>query len=159
METQTTSTTFSWSRVLTNTRQQDLFLLAKGTYDTKGRSLPVADAARLVVGMHNVYSPHDLPWDAAATCVVGDLVGSVLVLEGDKLKRFLVEMGPSILDRMLGQPERHHRDGGYFRVLIESVCSGVLIAQVRSGDEWLMPFPEPTPNDFVREYLASQVRK
>lgn len=134
-----------------NTRQQDLFLLAKGHYDVAG--LPRAEAARLVIGIHNLYEPTQMSWQSAAICTVHDLVGSVLRLEGDALNRFLIEMGPSVLDGMLGTANKFEQPGGYYRVLIENVLSEACRAKVLQEGSWLMDFPKPEVDQTIFGFL------
>jgi len=136
-----------------NTRQQDLFLLAKGHYDVKDH--PRAEAARLVVGIHNLHEPATMSWQSAAICTVNDLVGGVLQLEGSALNRFLIEMGPSVLDGMLGTGNKFEQPGGYYHVLLDHVLSEVCRVQVIKGDRWLMHFPRPDVDPTILKFLQA----
>lgn len=138
-----------------NTRQQDLFLLAKNHYHVEG--LSQAEAARILVGIHNLNVPLETPWQSAATCTVHDLVGSVLKLEGERLNRFLLDMGPSVLDGMLGTGSKFDKPGGYHRVLIDQVLVEVARLKVIEDERWLLDFERPKADPVIHQLLKDHV--
>ena len=140
-----------------NTRQQDLFLVSKLHYSVDG--LARAETARLVVGAHNLHDPDTMSWQSAAICTVHDLVGSVLKLEGDRLNRFLLDMGPSILDGMLGAGDKFAKPGGYYHVLIDHVLTEACRVQVFNDGAWVMDFAKPEVDPFILNYLQSHAGK
>lgn len=140
-----------------NTRQQDLFLVSKLQYSFNG--LTRAEAARLVVGVHNLHDPDTMSWESAAICTVNDLVGSVLKMEGDRINRFLLDMGPSILDGMLGAGDKFSQPGGYYRVLIDHVLTEACRVQVINDGVWLMDFAKPEVDPFILQYLQLHASK
>jgi len=138
---------------LANDRAQDLFLLAKNHYKTP-KVQRIADVARRLIGLHNLYDPDRMPWRDAAHVVVGDLIESgALTMRPHKLADFLLSLGPHPGWAMLG-PD-HSQDGGYYAVLIERVLAELSATRVLDDQgKWLMPFAKPEIDPLVNAALG-----
>lgn len=137
-----------------NTRQQDLYLLAKGAYDCGQYAKPVN--ARHLVALHNGVKLEHMRWADVAQVVIHDLVPLLsLDLTGNTLERFLIELLPGPMP-MLGS--NYQQEGGVAAVLVERLMSHVTCMKVVDDNrEWRLPFPNPVADTTVRDALAAQV--
>lgn len=130
--------------------------MAKGHYPTVGIGTR-AEAARLIVGIHNLHDPQQMTWQDTAYVVAGDLerAGLLAKLQGSRLCDFLIRLAPASKGSLTGHD--HSGPGGYFEALIEHLLSVASIAQVRDGDRWLLNIETAAADPAVFEYLSDQV--
>lgn len=142
---------------LKNDRVQDLFLLGKNHYEVPVGDR-IANVARVIVGLHNLYDPAAMNFRDTAHVVVADLVESgVLQLTPHKLGAFLRALGPHPAGRLFGAD--HEQPGGYYAALIETVLTEVMRTKVidDNSGEWAMPFPRTEPDPQVVAYLQQHL--
>lgn len=144
-----------------NSREQDLFLLAKQRYVVPSGMRP-ANAARLLVGWHNLHDPDAMSWRDAAQVCIGDLkdAGCLKGVFDDavSLTEFLCRRiapntyGPGHVAQALG-PD-HSQPGGYFAVLIQALLSEAALCRVRDGDTWLLEIEDCEPDPAFQAWLV-----
>lgn len=142
---------------LKNTRLQDLFLLAKHHYKPAPGQLDgaLADAARLIVGLHNLHDPTAMSWSTAAQCVASDfIIDGGLMWKPHALSKFLVDLAPSPAGALLGRGPDPSHPGGFHAALIAALLSEVAMQRVCENDRWLLPFPRPDVDPVVAAFLA-----
>lgn len=142
---------------LKNTRLQDLFLLAKHQYKPAPGQLDgsLAEAARLIVGLHNLHDPTAMSWPTAAHCVASDfIVEGGLAWKPHALAKFLVDLAPSPAGALLGRGPAANHPGGFHAALIAALLCEVAMQRVFDNDRWLLPFPRPDVDPAVAAFLA-----
>lgn len=143
---------------LKNTREQDIMLLAKCHYRPRP-GMQMAEAARLIVGIHNEHDPHKLPWTSAAHCVLGDLrraglLNRLLTNEHSMTEFLLRDLSPTSAFPFSSQlsPD-HDQPGGYHAVLIHALINHAMTEQVREEGVWLLSVKECTPDEQITKIL------
>lgn len=133
-----------------NTRQQDLFLFAKGHYDPAGNRSDLEDVRRLLALHQNVYMQH-MRWRDTAYLVLSDLEPLMTPeLKGRHFVDFMMGFGPNSIP-VLG-PD-YTQPGEAFAVIIEKSLSVVRQMQVREGGRWLLSLAEPQIDPAMLEAL------
>jgi hypothetical protein len=136
-----------------NQRVQDLFLLAKHRY-THADTISQAEAARRVVGFHNLADLRQMSLRDTAWVVCHDL----MPLAADVLNQrgwtdFLMALGPHPQPQLLASHGDH--PDGYYAGLVEAVLQQLGRTRVRQDDTWLMPFEEPDVDPTVAALLTA----
>lgn len=134
-----------------NTLQQDLFLLAKGHYQSD--TWPFVELAKRICAFHVLTAWSTFKLCDAAYWMMKEFVQTDIILKDkEKLCRFMLEHGKYhqlglLTPFTLPTDMPYHEQ--YFRILIEDLLAEVRQLQVIENDEWLMPFPKPEVDPFL----------
>lgn len=138
-----------------NTRQQDLFLLAKGAYHIPLDKM--VEAVRHIVGWSAAITPEHVRYKDAASVLLSEFVeGNVVLLNTRQFSQFLLEIGPDPHISCLGG--NYNQDVGYYAALIESLMSKIRLTTVLKNDVWQMPFPRTEVDATMQEKLNLHLR-
>lgn len=138
-----------------NSREQDLFLMAKGHYNGE-TGYRRAEHARRLVAIHNGVRLEHMRWGDALYVVLNDLAPVLMPgMTERSFCSFLMDLVPHPVS-LLG-PD-FAQDGGVCAVIIDRVFSEVSATQViDDAGQWCMPFPRTEPDPAVKEALELPV--